>query len=331
VKILFLGGTGNISTEVAALLHRRGHEVAVVTRGQRPVPKEYRQIIANRYDLESLRQATKDWTGDAVLDFICFKKPQAEIAYNVFRGRAAQYCFVSTAMVYQKPPIGRIPATEDLPQGNAYSEYATAKIECEAFFRQVAGPDFPVTVIRPSHTLGRGRYATPLLTGDYTLIKRIADGRPVVIHDDGQWLWTTTSSADFAVGMAGLVGNPKAIGEAFHITSDQAVTWNCLFFEMGQAIGREPNVVHIPTDFLCREFPQFESPLKGDRAAHSIFDNTKIKRFAPGFQCRMSPRDIIRDSFAWYDEDPARRIVNAKTGALLDSVVERWRKAQTGR
>ena len=328
MRVLFLGGTGNISAEVSALMARRGHEVTVVSRGNRPVPKEYGHIVADRHDENSLRDAVKDWKGDAVLDFICYKKPQAEIAHNVFKGRIAHYLFISTCMIYKKEP-GRLPITEDFPQEGRFSEYARLKIECESYFLGVNGLDFPVTIVRPSHTLGIGKMALPLPDNGFTVPARILAGRPVIVPNDGQSLWTITASSDFAVGMAGLVGNSKAVGEAFHITSDQAVTWNCVYHEIGLALGREAIVVRMPVDFMCQEYPHLEASLKSDRAKSLVFDNLKIKRFVPEFECVKSPRQIIRDSVAWFNEDPARKAIKPEVNEMIDTLLAKWRQAQS--
>ena len=328
MKVLLLGGTGRISTDAAAALAKRGCEITLVTRGRRPVPKGYSVITVDRYDKAGFAEAVKDWRGGVAIDFICFNKAQGEIAYEALRGKVGQYIFISTAAVYYKHPSTPLPLTETTPRWARYWEYSRLKAECEDWFATIGGPDFPVTTVRPSHTLAPGEIPGPFGGSDWTLAARMLAGRPFVLPDDGQSLWTFTAASDFAQGLAGLVGNPAAVGETFHITSDSPMTWNCIFQEVGQAVGREPKVVHVPAEFICRQYPQFLGALLDDKGQHSAFDNTKIKRFVPDFECAKSPRRLLRDAVAWRLADPARQTANPNTNRIHDALIRKWRTKQ---
>ncbi|MCX7014440.1 MAG: NAD-dependent epimerase/dehydratase family protein [Candidatus Sumerlaeota bacterium] len=302
----------------------RGRQITLVTRGRRPVPKGYSTLVADRYDKASFAEAIKSWRGDAAIDFICFNKAQGEIAYEALKGKVGQYIFISTAAVYYKRPSTPLPMTETTPRWARYWDYSRLKAECEDWFAAVHGPDFPATIVRPSHTLAAGEIPGPFGGSDWTLAARILAGRPFVLPGDGQSLWTITAACDFAQGLAGLVGNPAAIGETFHITSDAALTWNGIFQEVGQAVGREPKIVHVPLEFICREYPQFLGALLDDKGQHSIFDNAKIKRFVPEFECVKSPRRLLRDAAAWRLADPARQTINAAADRIHDRSPSSW-------
>lgn len=323
MRVLILGGTGNISTEVAAALADRGDEVSVVTTGRRTVPERYGAYVVDRKDEASLREGMRDWVGDVVIDFLCFTPEDCEIAYNVFRGRVSQYVFISSTVVYQKPHT-TLPLTEDMPRGNEFSPYAINKIASEDYLWSVSGDEFPVTTVRPSHTFGTQWIPSPLSGYDWTVSARILEGRPVLLHGDGQSLWTLTACSDFALGMAGLVGNSAAVGETFHITSDQALTWNAIYYEIGLALGRQPEIVHIPSEFLAEHHPRAQQTIVGDKAQHGVFDNTKLKRFCPEFECQKSFRTAVRESIAWYREDEARRTITPAQDEMVDTLIAKW-------
>lgn len=318
MKILVVGGTGNISTEVVAELLGRGHDVTLVTRGTKPVPTDCGHIIADVSDKAAYSAAVRDWRGDVVINFLAYVPRDCQADHDIFRGRIAQYVFISSATVYRKPHE-TLPLTENSPRGNDYSEYARNKIACEDYLSVVAGGVFPTTVVRPSHTFGQTWIPSPLSSADWTVSARILAGKPIVVHGDGQSLWTLTAASDFAAGLAGLLGRTDTLDEAFHITSDQPLTWNCIYQELGRALGVEPQIVHVPTRTLVEHYPQAEAKLLGDKAEHGVFDNAKIKRFVPDFTCRKTFRDAISESVAWFRADPARCRVNPERDALLDA------------
>lgn len=324
MDVLMLGGTGNISAEVVDLLVKRSHRVTIVTRGSGPIPPGCAHIRADVRDRDGYGRALKDYRGDVAINFLGLTPGHCENDYAVLKGKISQYVFISSTVVYEKPHT-TLPLTEDMKQGNRFSTYARDKIACEAYLGEVQGPDFPVTIVRPSHTFGPTWIPSPLNGADYTLATRILAGKPIVLHDTGQSLWTLTAASDFAAGLAGLLGNQKAFGEAFHITSDQALTWNVICFEIGLALGRQPEIVHIPTEFLVDIFPIASDKLRGDKAEHGVFDNAKIKRFVPDFECQKSFRAAIRQSVEWCNADPSRKKPDPEQDTLVESWIAAWR------
>ncbi len=327
MKILFLGGTGNISTECAALLHGRGHEITVLSRGRTPVPAEYRAVQADRKDAGVLRAALRGVQPDVAINFLGFEPSDLKVDFAVLNGAVQQYIFISSATVYAKPPA-RLPITEDAPLGNAWWDYAQKKLACERWLearRQESG--FPVTIVRPSHTYSRRWIPNPVSSASYTFAARLEQGKPVFVPDEGENPWTLTAASDFAVGLAGLVGNEKALGETFHITSDEVLTWNQIYSEIASAVGSNPpTIVKIPTDFICQIAPQLTGNLKGDKSHPCVFDNSKIKRLVPGFQCRKPFRIGIRESVAWLRAHPEQQNLNPQVDSNFDQVISAWQK-----
>ena len=320
MRVLFIGGTGNISTDCAALLHERGHAITVVTRGQIPVPAGYQGVQADRHDRAALARIS----ADVVINFLGYDLPDVETDYAVFAGNIRQYIFISSATVYAKPHR-TLPLTEAAPTGNAFSEYAQKKLAQEQWLR--ARPDFPVTIVRPSHTYGCRWFPNVVSSAGWTFPARLVAGQPVFLPNTGTNPWTVTHTTDFAVGLAGLVGNDKAIGETFHITSDEALPWNRIYAETAAALGAPaPVIEQISVDFLCERFPQFIGGIRGDKAEPGVFDNSKIKKFVPDFSCKKSFVAGIHESVAWYAVHPAEQIVVPKTNGLFDAVIAAWRQ-----
>jgi nucleoside-diphosphate-sugar epimerase len=327
VKILFIGGTGNISTDCAALLHGRGHEIAVLTRGRSAVPGEYRKVVADRKDPASMRRAVAGVQPEVVLNFLGYELGEVQADVDLFQGSIRQYIFISSATVYAKPPA-KLPVTEDAPLGNAWWEYAQKKLACENWLRQqLREKGFPVTIVRPSHTYSKLWVPNPVSSSSFTFAIRLEQGKPVFVPDQGQNPWTLTAASDFALGLAGLVGNSQAIGEAFHLTSDEVLTWNQIVAEIAAAMGASsPEVVKVPTEFICRIAPQMTGSLKGDKAHPGVFDNSKIKRFVHGFACRIPFRVGVRESVAWLRSHPEHQNLSPKVDALCDEVVGAWQR-----
>ena len=329
MKILFIGGTGNISAECAALLHARGHQILVLSRGRSTVPPEYRALIADRADLPAMRAALNDVEPEVVVNFLGYTVADLKVDVELFHQRLRQYIFISSATVYEKPPR-KLPVTEDAPLANAFWEYAQKKVECEQWLRQhAAETGFPVTIVRPSHTYSKHWIPNLLSSSSYTFARRLEQGQPVYLPDAGENPWTLTASSDFAVGLAGLAGNAETIGEAFHITSDEVLTWNQIYAEIAAALGvTSPEIVKVPTDFICQIAPRLVGPLKGDKAQPGVFDNTKIKRFVPEFQSRKPFRVGVRESVAWLRAHPDQQNLNPQLDILCDQIITAWRQAQ---
>ncbi|OHE76161.1 MAG: hypothetical protein A2107_15880 [Verrucomicrobia bacterium GWF2_62_7] len=325
MRILFIGGTGNLSTDCAELLHRRGHEIAVLTRGHSSVPPQYRAVKADRKDPTAVRTALDKAAPDVVINFLGYELADVQLDYTLLGGNIRQYVFISTAAAYAKPPP-RLPITEETPLGNPFWDYAQKKQQCEDWLRERwRESHFPLTIVRPSHTYSPRWFPNPVSSSGYTFAARLEAGKPVFVPGDGENPWTLTSTSDFAVGVAGLMGNDKAIGEAFHITSDEALTWNQIYAETAAALGVDsPRIMKIPVEFICRHCPRLTGTVKGDKAHPAIFDNSKIKRFVPDFQCHKPFRVGIRESVEWFRQHPDRKVVNPEADAEFDRVTTAW-------
>jgi len=331
MRILFIGGTGNISSNCAALLHKRGHEIQILSRGRSTVPPYCHGIMADRKDLACMRSALAEIQPEVVINFLGYEVSDVEIDFKLFAGSLRQYIFISSATVYAKPPA-KLPITEDAPLGNAWWDYAQKKLDCERWLlERWKQESFPVTIIRPSHTYSKRWVPNPVSSSSCTFCARLQVGNPVFVPDEGENPWTLTAAGDFAVGLAGLVGNLEALGQAFHITSDEVLTWNQIVAEIAAALGVvDPQIVKVPTDFICRVAPQTTGSLKGDKAHPGVFDNAKIKRFVAEFQCRIPFRIGVGESIAWLRAHPEQQNLNPKVDALCDEVIREWRSKNRG-
>lgn len=286
MKILMIGGTGNISSYVTELLLRRGEEVVLLNRGRQNdnVPAGARFIVANIRDEAAAAVAIGDETFDVVADFIAFGPEDVERDIRLFQGKTKQYLFISTASAYQKP-LSHYRITESTPLANPYWKYSRDKIACEeVLMREYRESGFPVTIVRPSHTYGH--FWPVAMSGNggcWQVIKRLKEGKPLVLHGDGLSLWTVTHSSDVAKGICGLMGNIHAIGEAVHITSDETLTWNQIYQIMADTLGVKPNLRHLSTDIIVRHYPERSGQLFGDMVHSVVYDNSKIKRLVPDF------------------------------------------------
>jgi nucleoside-diphosphate-sugar epimerase len=320
MRLLFIGGTGNISTACVDLALERGHEVTILTRGRQPLPPGVGSLSGDRNDPACLREAAGR-RFDAVLDFVAYQPAQVEAVIEAFGGKTGQYVFVSSATVYRRPMPGPL-TREDDPLGNDHWEYARLKIACEErLVRAHREAGFPATIVRPSYTFGPTWIPSAVAGHDYTLVDRIRRGLPIVSHGDGTSLWVMTYHTDFAVGFVGLVGNPKALGEAFHITSDEVLTWDAIYATIARAAGREAQIVHVPSDLLAALMPDKAGTLLGDKAHSSVFDNAKLKRAVPDYAPKVSFAEGIAKSLAWFDADPGRRVANADANRALDRAI----------
>ncbi len=322
MRILFIGGTGNISAAVSRLLVDRGHELDLLTRGTRglPIPGA-RRLQADIQDLPAVTALLGDGAWDCVVDWIAFQPEDVERDIALFRGRTRQYVFISSATVYQKPPPSPF-VTEATPLGNPFWEYARRKIACELRLNQAFREQgFPAVIVRPSHTYDT---VLPLAIGgwqDYGIVERMRRGRAVVVPGDGTSLWTLTHAEDFARGLAGLLGNGQAAGHSFHITSDEVLSWNQIYATVAEAAGAEAHIVHLPSDFIAAREPSLAGTLLGDKAHSVLFDNSKIKSFVPSYQARIPFREGIRRTLAWFEASPERRKSDGESDRLLDRLI----------
>jgi nucleoside-diphosphate-sugar epimerase len=332
VKLLFLGGTGNISTACVELTVEQGHDVTVLNRGRSPsrLQGPVRVVAGDRNDGAFLRQVAEATHFDAVVDFLGYRPEQVEAAIAAFGGRAGQYVFISTTAVYEKPVVHYI-ITEATPLANPFWEYARQKIACEErLWRARRESAFPVTVVRPSYTYGQTWIPSGFGGQDYTVVGRLRRGDPIVCHGDGTSLWVMTAASDFAVGLLGLLGQDRALGEAFHITSDEVLTWEAIYRTIAQAAGAELKMVHVPSSLIAAMYPERGGSLLGDKAWSVVFDNAKIRRFVPAYRPRVSFAEGMARSIAWFDADPERRAVNEETDRRIDRVIAAQHRAEEG-
>lgn len=274
-----------------------------------------------------MRQALANEEFDSVINFLGYEVADVRSDVGLFRGRTGQYVFISSATVYAKPPPA-LPITEETPRANPWWDYAQKKIACEEWLEQEAvSSGFPVTIVRPSHTYSKQWVPNAVSSSSYTFAARMERGLPVYVHDRGETPWTLTASSDFAAGLAGLVGNERAIGQAFHITSDEVLTWNQIYAEIAAALGaRTPEIIPIPTDFICEAAPRLTGSLRGDKAHPGIFDNSKLKRLVPGYVAGKSFGEGVRQSVEWLRANPDQKNESASLDAEIQQVIDGWRE-----
>jgi len=325
MKVLIIGGTGTISSAAARLAVQSGAELTLLNRGTHPeyAPKGAELLKADVEDAAAVARLLKGRKFDAVADFCVFAPRQAERDLELFAGKTEQYLFVSSASVYCKPPVA-YPVAESAPLRNPYWRYARDKIACEEVFTAAyRSSGFPVTIVRPSHTYGDR--AAPVSVhgkkGSWQVLRRMLDGKPVIVHGDGLTLWTLTHADDFARGFCGLLGNPHAVGQAVHITGDEVLTWNDIYMEIGKALGVKPNLVHIPSDFLAALEPGLLGTLLGDKAYCMVFDNTKIRRLVPGFRAGIRFSEGIRRTVRYVTDHPECQTPDPEFDAWCDKVI----------
>lgn len=334
MKVLFIGGTGIISREASLLAASRGVELFLLNRGQRrpgDLPESIRILQGDYHGpIEALRAVIDGHRFDAVVNFIAYKTQDIERDLALFDGRqgnrCGQYVFISSASIYQKP-VGHYLITESTPTVNPYWPYSQDKIACEeALMHAYRTSGFPVTIVRPSLTYDRTMiphiYAS--WSRPWTIAQRILDRRPVVAPGDGSSLWVVTHARDFAKGLVGLLGNHQALGHAFHITTDEVHTWNSIYQTLGAVLGVEPIIRHITTDDIVAHDPSSEGSLRGDKIWSVVFDNSKIKRFVPGYTATISLRAGIEESVAWFRADPSRQLIDEVADQKLDSLIARY-------
>lgn len=329
MKILFVGGTGYISTACTELAIARGFDVTLLNRSNRaPIPGA-KTITADISKTESAAAALGNRTWDCVVDFIAFTPVDIEQRLGLFRGRVGQYIFISSASAYQKPLTDNL-ITESTPLANPLWDYSRNKIICEErLMRAYREERFPFSVVRPSLTYGD--HIIPLAINSwlksYTAVDRMRKGQPVIVPGDGLTLWTITHNSDFAKALVGLLGHPGAIGHAFHITSDEALTWNQIYQMTAEAAGvASPKLVHIASDYLAACVPALTGTLLGDKSNTALFDNAKIKRFVPGYEATTRYRDGIARTIAWFDADSSRRLVDTESTQLWDRLVSSYNR-----
>ena len=325
LKVLFIGGSGIISSACSRLAVERGIDLYVLNRGKtstRPLPPQATVLSADIREPETVREVLADREFDAVVDWVAFTPEHVQTDIDLFRDRTGQYVFISSASAYQTPPA-RLPVLESTPLRNPHWQYSRDKIACEdVLVGAYREQGFPMTIVRPSHTYDKTLIP---LDGGWTAVQRMRDGKEVVVHGDGTSLWTLTHHADFAAGFVPLLGHPRTIGDAFHITSDDVLTWDQITRTLASAAGVEARIVHVPSDAVAAADPAWGAGLLGDKAHSMVFDNSKLRTVVPDFRATIPFEQGAREIIDWYDGDPARRQVDARLDTLMDDLVQRFR------
>ncbi|OPZ88861.1 MAG: 2'-dehydrokanamycin reductase [Firmicutes bacterium ADurb.Bin419] len=333
MRALFIGGTGIISTTISKKLAQTDWELYVLNRGNRNqiLPENIKSIIADINDEKDIAEKLGNMKFDVVCDFIGFVPSQLERDYRLFKDRTCQFIYISSASAYQKP-LSNYKINEGTPLANPYWEYSRNKIACEEFLMKMYRENgFPVTIVRPSHTYDER--SVPLgvhgIKGSWQVVKRMMEGKPVIIHGDGTSLWTMTHNSDFAKGFIGLMGNIHAIGEAFQITSDETLTWNQIYKSIARCLGVELKPYYVPSDFLAAVSKyDLRGSLMGDKANSVVFDNSKLKSVVPDFKATVRFDRGIEDTIKYVLEHKECQVEDKEFDEWCDRVINSLEKAK---
>jgi len=331
MKVLFIGGSGNISKACAELAVARGHDVTLLNRGRNGAVRGAHHIARDMADpAAAITPALGSQHWDVLADFIVFTPEQLEQRLKLFRGRVGQYIFISSASAYQRP-VTHYLITESTPLANPFWDYSRNKIACEdRLLRALREENFPSVIVRPSWTYGDTVIPLAITSHGkfyFTGVDRMRKGKPMIVPGDGSSLWTMTHNTDFARGFVGLFGNPATIGHAFHITSDEVLSWNQIYQTVADAAGvRDLKLVHIASDFITACLPEMAGGLHGDKASSVVMDNTKIKRFVPDFAATTKLREGVARSIAWYDAEPERQLIDHQANVAWDKMIAAYER-----
>lgn len=327
MKALIIGGTGTISSAVTELALQKGWEISLLNRGSKPVPQGVESLVADVHDEAAIIRLISDAQYDVVAQFIGYGAEDAERDIRLFAGHTRQYIYISSASVYQKP-ILNYPITESTPIKNPYWAYSRGKIAAEEVLNKAYRENnFPVTIVRPSHTYNGTKPCVAIHgnRGVWQIVKRILDGKPIIIPGDGTSLWALTHASDFAKGFVGLMGNPRAVGQTYHITTDEVMTWNQIHSIIAATCGKQLNPCHVASDFLIKHQGIYDlrGSLLGDKANSLIFDNTKIKHSVPTFRCIMPMAEGMRLSTEYILSHPELQVEDVEFDCWCDDIVKR--------
>jgi nucleoside-diphosphate-sugar epimerase len=324
LKVLFIGGTGVISSACSRVAVERGIDLFVLNRGRssgRPLPPGVSTLLADIREPRSVRKEIKDLHFDAIVDWVAFTPDQVQADIDLFGGRTGQYVFISSASAYQTPPA-RVPVTESTPLRNPFWAYSRGKIACEdLLIAAYRDQGFPATIVRPSHTYDQ---TSVPFDGGWTVLGRMQAGKPVIVPGDGTSLWTLTHHEDFARAFVPLLGHPRTLGEAIHITSDDVLTWNQIAEALAAALEVTARIVHVPSDAIAAADPEWGAGLLGDKAHSMIFDNAKVRGLVPGWRAVIPFEQGAREIADWYLADPARQVTDAALNAVMDKLAAAW-------
>ncbi len=329
MRILFIGGTGLISTAVSKLAIKEDYELYVLNRGNNNevLSSKTKFLIGDMNNEESIKELIKDFHFDVVVQWIAYNVEQVKRDYRIFKGKTYQYVFISSASAYMKP-IPKYPITEDVPLGNEYWEYSDNKRLCEEYLTTVNSSEFNVTVIRPSHTYNDEKVVAVIKSwgAPYTIIDRLLKGKKIIIPGDGTSLWTLTYNVDFAQAFIKVLGNHRTYGEAYHITSDFVYTWERINEILCENLGVTSNIIHIPSDFIIKHAPFLEGELLGDKHWSLIFDNSKIKSIAPNYKSTTSYEEIAPSALKRILENKNLQKVDEKFNFWYDNIIVEFLK-----
>lgn len=329
MKVLFIGGSGLISTAVSKLAIKKGIDLYLLNRGNHNdlLPSEAKFIKGDINDVKEIREAIKDYEFDVVVDWIAYNVDQVQRDYSLFNGKTKQYIFISSASAYQKP-ITTYPLTEKAPLGNKYWEYSEHKKRCEDYLMTVNSKDFNVTIIRPSHTYNDQKIIAAIKSWGYpyTIIDRILKGKKIIVPGNGKSLWTLTYNEDFAEAFVEVLGNKRTFGEAYHITSDFVYTWDQIHQMLYKVLDVRPNIIHIPSDFIIKHAPEFEGELFGDKDWSLIFDNSKIKGIAPDFKAKTKYEDTVKGAVNRLLSNTELQTVDEEFNQLIDHIINEYER-----
>jgi len=326
MKILMLGGTGVISRAISAELLARGHQLTIFTRGQRKDANvsDVRWLQGDRNDRAAFSELMRKEQPDVVIDMIAFTPEDAKSTLDAFAGRVQQIIICSSSLAYQRP-YRSVPIREDaevlchIPESTF--PRAFAKAEMERYLQQrIRDEGLPITIIRPSYTLGAGSAGFGILRQNYGVIDRIRKGKPLVMSGDGNQPWSYTFTPDLALAFAGAVGNPATYGQHYHATSEEPTVWKEAYLELGRILGKEVNLFHMSSQALMTAAPQMCMHLYYEKSFCGAFDNSKIRRDIPDFRPRISLAQGMRDLLAWYEAEAA--VVDPVKDALEDRLFE---------
>ncbi len=323
-RVLFIGGTGVISAAVVREALAQGIELTVLNRGsgRRPLPPDVESLVADVHDPAAVRAALGSREFDSVVDWVAFTPEHVQADVDRFAGRTGQYVFISSASAYLTPPA-RMPIAESTPLKNPAWPYSRDKIACEdLLMREFRDRDFPVTVVRPSHTYDET--CVPFDAG-WTFVERMRAGKEVIVHGDGSSMWTLTHSRDVARGVVPLLANPRTIGEAYTVTSHDAPSWDAIAHALARAAGTEARIVHVPSDQIAAAHPAWGEALLGDKTWNAIFDTSKLRSVVPDFVATTSFEEGAREIVAWHDADESRRAIDPVFDRLFDELADRFR------
>ncbi|MBN1599223.1 MAG: SDR family oxidoreductase [Bacteroidales bacterium] len=323
MKILFIGGTGNISSACTLDALKNGHEVYHFNRNKQKgeASENVITVTGDRNNIMELRQIDKFGPFDVITDFMCFTPDQMQTSIDCFAGKTSQYIFISSATVYKKPPDNYI-ITEDCPLENKFWKYAGDKIACEKLL--TSQTKLTYTIVRPSYTYGKSWLPTGLSAREYNPIYRMRKELPIIVHGDGESLWVMTHNTDLASALTGLYGNAEAVNNHFHVTSDEVHTWNQLYAIIGKILGIEPKPVYIPSEFINRYEPEWGEGLLGDKCRSMVFDNSKIKSVVKNWGAVKTYEEGMRESIAWFEEKPERMQIDQELEAKYEYILKKY-------